>query len=711
MVRIGVVGLGLAAAMGVAACSESSSGSTGNVQIVASEDGTVEVIVGDKVLFALAPTGPVARNFTERAVGVGAITFERGMETTDPLAVKAVSNEGSSARVEYANANGSRTAVLTAVAVDEETSEFRLELAGPPADSIAVGIRCDDGGTFHGFGEQYNATNQRGEAFQLLVNEQGNGRDGSPGISVGNEHTTYFPMPYYIDARGFGALFDTTRRVDVDLCASDEAVAWIEVISGAPVQWRVFQGPTALDVIRQLGDLVGRPTQPPTWAYNLWMAGQGGRDNVLAEVAELKAADIPASAFWVQDWGGIRINPDGGFGVQYIWEPDENLYPDFAGMVSDFHADGYRFLTYVNPFIVVPDSVKEIDDPARFAKRFDPMEQMGLLLRRQTGETYIDFAVPNIPQSDTHPDFSNPETLDFISESLASIVRDYDVDGWMADFGEWVPLNSAPQDGSDPIERRNTFPIDWQRATREAMKSVRPDGDWVMFARSGFTGVQSVAQIHWVGDQQTDWGDLDGFPTVVPAMLNLGLAGQPFVTSDIAGFAQGAGPSTKELFERWTELGAFTPIMRTHDGADKVNNWHWNNDEETINHFRRFTYVHCALMNDFMTLASEAETSGAPILRHLMLVFPDDLNTWDISNQFMIGNSLLVAPVSKEGATTRSVYFPAGTWYNVWTGEQIDGSQRIMVDAPIGSPPVFSRGQDRDDLRNAETTLTYADCR
>jgi alpha-glucosidase len=339
------------------------------------------------------------------------------------------------------------------------------------------------------------------------------------------------------------------------------------------------------------------------------------------------------------------------------------------------------------------------------------MEQMGLLLRRQTGETYIDFAVQNFPQSDAHPDFSNPETLDFISESLASIVRDYDVDGWMADFGEWVPLNSAPQDGSDPVERRNTFPIDWQRATREAMKSVRPDGDWAMFARSGFTGVQSVAQIHWVGDQQTDWGDLDGFPTVVPAMLNLGLAGQPFVTSDIAGFARGAGPSTKELFERWTELGAFTPIMRTHDGADKVNNWHWNNDEETINHFRRFTYVHCALMNDFMTLASEAETSGAPILRHLMLVFPDDVNTWDISNQFMIGDSLLVAPVSEEGATTRSVYFPAGTWYNVWTGEQIDGSQRIMVDAPIGSPPVFSRGQDRDDLRNAETTLTYADCR
>ncbi len=715
MVRFWLIGFGLVLAMGIAGCSESSPGSSdlaGNVQIVASEDGTVEVIVRDEVLFALAGTGPVARNFMERPVGIGAISFERDQEVSDPLSVRSIVNEGSSAQVEYANANGSRTATLTAVALNDEVSEFRLELAGPAADSIAVGIRCDEGGTFHGFGEQYNATNQRGEAFELLVNEQGNGRDGSIGVSVGDEHTTYFPMPYYIDARGFGALFDTARRVDVDLCATDAAVAWIEVISGAPVQWRVFHGPTGLDVIRQLGDLVGRPTQPPAWAYSLWMAGQGGWNKVLGEVAALRAADIPVAAFWVQDWGGVRMNLDGGFGVQYIWEPDEALYPDFAARVFDFHEAGYKFLVYVNPFIVDPNSVQGVDRPTRFATRFDSMDQMGLLLKNQMGETFVDFAVPNFPQSDAHPDFSNPATLDFISDSLKDIVRSYDVDGWMADFGEWVPVNSVSQDGSHPIESRNTFPIDWQRATREAMEDVRGD-DWVMFARSGFTGVQSVAQIHWVGDQETNWGDLDGLPTVVPAMLNLGLAGQPFVTHDIAGFASPRGSSegsSKELFQRWTELGAFTPVMRTRDGADKVNNWRWNKDEGTTSHFRKFTYVHCALMNDFMMLAAEAETSGAPILRHLMLVFPDDRETWDISDQFMIGDSLLVAPVTEEGATSRPVYFPAGTWYNVWTGVPIEGGQRSTADAPIGSPPVYARGEDRTDIRDWDT-LSYEDCR
>lgn len=710
MMRFWLVGFGFLFAMGVASCSSSSGSSGGNVRIVAGDDGSVEVIVGGKTTFALAATGPVARNFMERVVGVGAITFERITESADPLSVRSVVNEGSSASVEYANASGSRTATLTANVLDDQVSEFRVELVGPPADSIAVAVRCDADGTFHGFGEQYNATNQRGEAFQLLVNEQGNGRDGSLAPSVGNEHTTYFPMPYYIDARGFGALFDTAARVDVDLCASDEEIAWFEVNSGAPVQWRVFPGPTALDVIRQLGDLVGRPSQPPAWAYNLWMAAQGGWTNVLGEVNGLEAASIPVSAFWVQDWGGIRMNPDGGFGVQYIWEPDEALYPDFAGGVADFHEAGYKFLTYANPFIVDPATVREEDDPARFAPRFDSMDQMGLLLKNQLGETYIDFVAPNIPQGNAHPDFSNAGTVEVISELLRDLVDTYDVDGWMADFGEWVPVDSVHGDGSAAIARRNTFPIDWQLANRKALEGARPDGDWVMFARSGWTGVQEVAQIHWVGDQETNWSVLDGLPTVVPAMLNLGLAGQPFVTHDIAGFGRGTGPSNRELFQRWTELGAFTPVMRTHDGADKVNNWRWNTDEETTAHFRKFTYVHCALMDDFMTLASEAEETGAPIVRHLMLVFPDDRETWDISDEFLIGDSLLVAPVSEEGATSRSVYFPPGTWYNVWTGEAVQGGQRSTVDAPIGSPPVYSLGQDREDLRNWES-LAYGDCR
>ena len=719
MVRSWLIAVVLLLGGSIGACTSDGEGPPGltpdDVEIVASDDGSVEVVVDGQTTFALAATGPVARTFTERWFGAGVISFLRDDEVLDPMSVQSVENDEQGVRVEYASAT--RSATLTAVVLDAEVSEFKLEVAGDEASSIAVGIRCDEGGTFHGFGEQYNATNQRGEKFEPFVNEQGLGRTGGGGINEGDEHTTYFPMPYYVDARGFGALFDTNRRVNVDLCGTDEEIAWFEVITGGEIRWRVFHGPRPLDVIRQLGDLVGRPTTLPDWAYQLWLASQGGRGVVLAEVDELEAARVPASALWVQDWTGIRPNIEGGSGVQYLWEPketcsgpDDVCYPEFAQMVSGLHDRGYKFLAYVNPFIVDPSSVSEADDPSRFVPRFQTMFDEGLVVKNQDDGVYIARFDANAPQQNAHPDFSRDETADFMRESLANIVSTYDVDGWMADFGEYIPFDSVHSDGSVADERRNTFPVDWHRVNREALEQARPNGDWVSIARSGFTRVQGYAQIHWVGDQQTDWGELDGLPTVTPALLNLGLAGQPFVSLDIAGFSVGAGPSTKELYFRWTELGAFAPVMRTHQGADKLNNWNWNRDEETIEHFRKFTFVHCALADDFKALAEDAVRTGAPLLRHLMLVFPDDSETWDISDQFMIGDDLLVAPVVTEGATTKSVYFPEGTWFNVWTGESVQGGQRIEVAAPLGSPPVFSRGRDRTDIRDWEM-LTYDDCR
>jgi len=679
------------------AADDAGAGDEGGVRLEVAEGGALQLSAGDRTLFALAQGGPTLRTFSETAAGIGTVAFERDAEESSELAVTASNSIEGGARIEYAGGDG-LTAVLEVSLDDADSTLFELTVEGGAPDSIAIPIRCDDDGSFHGFGEQYNATDQRGERFPLLVNEQGNGRTGEPGISIGDAHTTYFPMPFYIDVRGFGVLFDTARRVDVDLCATDAEVASIEVVGGERVQWRVLHGPSMLDVIRQLGDHVGRPAQPPAWAYGLWIGAQGGRDAVLAEADALEAAEIPVSALWVQDWGGLRENLDGGSGVQYVWWPDEDFYPDFAGMVASLKGRGYRFLTYINPFVVEGQG-----------SRFEEMADMGLLVKDDDGEPYRSTLVPNLPQTDGFPDFTADGTHDYVVAALADIVERYGVDGWMADFGEWQPVDGVYDDGSDPIEARNTFPEHWQRASREALESQRPDGDWVMFARSGWSGVHGAAQIHWVGDQLTSFDELDGLPTVVPALINLGLSGQPYVTHDIAGFAKGT-PSTRELYMRWTELGAFTPFMRTHEGADKEANWSWESDAETTAHFRKFALVHCALADELRTLGAEAQRSGAPILRHMMLEFPDDAMTHALSDQFMLGSDLLVAPVLEGGATTRAVYFPEGSWFDVWTGESVEGGEARMVDAPLGSPPVYARGADRTDLRDAGE-VDWADCR
>ncbi len=706
----------------LAACSDSSDApvpQAGGAAVQFDANGDIVLTVDGRTLFAMPGDEPVnARNFEETPTGIGVIAFVRSDEVIDALLADEVETVGDGVSVTYSNASGTRSAVLDAAPDSATTTRFSLSFAGEAADSLAVPVRCDSDATFHGFGEQYNATNQVGEIFTLFVNEQGNGRDGSGGIAVGDEHTTYFPMPYYLDARGFGVLFDTARRVELDICGSDPDVFWVEVVGGTTIEWTVFHGPSTADVIEQLSQVVGRPAPPPVWAYGLWIGSQGGRDRVLAEVDAIEAADIPVTAFWVQDWGGHRRNFDGGDGVQYRWAPDEACdevdedgvpiekdicYPDIAGMVAELHDRGYRFLTYANPFIV-----RDLD--ARYSpNHFDEMDAGGWLTRNPDGETNI-FVGANVPQLNGQADLTLPGAREYIKDALRNMVQNYGFDGWMADFAEWTPLNAVVSDGTDPIEVRNTYPTEWQRLTREVMEELRPDGDWVMFARSGWSGTQGAAQIHWVGDQETNWSELDGLPTVVPAMLNLGLAGQPYVTHDIAGFARGTGPSTEELYMRWTELGAFTPIMRTHEGADKEGNWSWEKSPATTEHFRRFTLVHCALRDDFMALSDEAQQGSMPILRHLMLAFPDDPLTYDISDQYMIGDSLLVAPVVEEGATSKSVYFPAGEWFNVWSAESVTGGQRMVVDAPMGSPPVYSLGRDDPRFRDAES-LDPQSCR
>ena len=201
-------------------------------------------------------------------------------------------------------------------------------------------------------------------------------------------------------------------------------------------------------------------------------------------------------------------------------------------------------------------------------------------------------------------------------------------------------------------------------------------------------------------DQEADFSETDGLPTVVPAMINTGMSGQPFVTHDIGGFS--GGPREREVFWRWTELGAFTPFMRTHEGNNKDKNWQWNTDAETTAHFTRFVRIHDALKPEMLEWAERAAVTSEPIVKHLMLAFPDDPEVRTIADQYLLGDALLVAPVVTEGAVSRSVYLPEGDWFHIWSGEQYTGKQMIDIDAPLGYPPVFSLNVDRPDLRGIE---------
>ncbi|HOX28836.1 MAG TPA: glycoside hydrolase family 31 protein, partial [bacterium] len=517
------------------------------------------------------------------------------------------------------------------------------------------------------------------------VQEQGVGRSEKPQLPyTGGLTDSYFPMPYFTDpAKGKGFLLKNSEFSRFELCTRDKNEWSVEVWGARNVSFAVFAGPKPSDVVKELTAETGRPkTVPPDWAMSgVWLAAQGGMEAVKQRVAAALGAGIPVSAVWVQDWVGRRHFGGGNYGVKYKWTYDEEYYPGLRNYIAELKKRNVRFLGYFNPFIL-----PEFD-------QFKEAAANDYIVRDKTGAPFI-FQI--ITFKGGLLDVSNPQAGEWF-KSYARKAIDMGMSGWMADFGEWLPYDSQITAG-DSRTFHNLYTTRWHRLNREALED-RLGADFVMFTRSGFTGEQGTAQIVWAGDQEADWTETDGIPTVVTAALSIGLSGIPYFTCDIAGFS--GGPSGKELFMRWAELGAFMPVMRTHDGLQKLKNHRFDTDVETLAHFKKFAVIHSLLLPYFKTLAEEAKRTGLPIIRHTALVDPGWKESYAADKQWMIGSDILFAPVVEQGAENVQVSFPKGEWENLFTGERFAGREVRTVSAPIGRPAVFVRnGKLKGILKN-----------
>jgi alpha-glucosidase len=541
---------------------------------------------------------------------------------------------------------------------------------------LKFGFALGSDDRFWGFGEQYNFVDLRGQRFPIWTQEQGVGRTANPLLpTVGTLTDTYYPLPYFMDPkRGAGFLLENTEYSVFDLGAADPTRWSVEVWNGRAASFLLFPGPRPAEVVAQLTRATGRPAAPPpSWAFSgVWLAGQGGEDAVQQRLDVAAGAGIPVAAIWVQDWVGERSFGPFGSGVEYHWTADDALYPNLSQFIAGLAAKDVRFLGYFNPFVVLA-----LDQYAEAL-------QGGYLIRRSDGAPYLQLIVTYYG---SQLDVFNPAAGAWF-QRYARAAAALGMKGWMADFGEWLPFDAALAQGDGPSSH-NLYPTAWHELNRAALADAYPDGDYVMLTRSGYTGEAGVAQIVWAGDQTADWDAGDGLPTVVTAGLTSGLSGVPIFTHDIAGFS--GGPSTRELFERWAELGALTPVMRTHDGALKNENHHFDSDPETLAHFTKMSQLHASLASYFEQVAAETVTDGLPMVRHTVLVDPDWDAAYEANWQWMIGSDVLVAPVVTEGATAVTVHFPAGRWRHLLTGEIYEGRQIATVFAPIGRPAAFQR--------------------
>jgi alpha-glucosidase (family GH31 glycosyl hydrolase) len=506
-----------------------------------------------------------------------------------------------------------------------------------------------------------------GEAFALWVSEPGIGKvdsDDEPDdwFLTGTRHATSYPDPFLLRPEPMGLMVDTAARIDVDLCTGD---GWTVAAWDGASSFILVDGASPLEVVRNHTRLVGLPPQPPSWALAPWNDAVMGADRVRAVAAALRAADAPSSVIWTEDWKGGEDSA-WGYHISAEWDLDRALYPEAEALDAELEAQGFKWLAYFSPFLETG------------SRAWD--EAIDLAIRDPQGEPYV-FTGAGL-QDTTVLDLTRDEARTWAQEKMEAAVA-AGFDGWMADFAEWLPVD-AELDQADALDAHNAYPLWWQDTNR-VLNDAHPDLVW--FTRSGWSGTSARAPTQWGGDQRTSFDADDGFPTVIPMGIGAGLTGAAWWGSDIGGYQSiGNPPSTKELWFRWCTLGALSPVMRTHHGAFAADNWQFDTDAETLAHFAAWGRFHTRLYPYLRALGRDASRDGTPLLLAPFLVFPEE--PWDRVDAWLLGPSLLVAPVMAEGATARDVQLPAGVaWYDLWTGAPASSGS---VDAAVDTIPVFA---------------------
>jgi alpha-glucosidase (family GH31 glycosyl hydrolase) len=608
-------------------------------ELVATEDGAA---------FTLRSAGDV--------VGTGELTFEATAGGADPAAA----GHPRHVRIRLATEDGTRMSLATPCGADEH---------------------------FVGLGGQSWDVDHRGQTVPLWVQEDGITKSDLPDddytgvwFLTGRRHSTHTPMPMLLSSAGYALAVDTGARATFALCSEDPGVARYEAWDPV-LDLQVFVGAIDAGAIGAVRDSlahmiawVGTAPRPPLFAFAPWVDAIFGEANVLRVAQRLRADGIAASVIWTEDWRG-GADSAFGYALEEDWRVDRVLYPNFEVLADDLHGLGYKFFTYYNTFV---DETADVYAEAIAG---------GYVAQHPTGGPYLFDGVTFNPTALV--DLTNPAARAWAREVITESIT-LGADGWMADFAEWLPTDAVLADGDALAADHNRYPVQWAELNRDVLAAATDGAPRLTFLRAAWLHSQPLVQVLWMGDQQTDFTDGDGMPSVIPMMIGLGVTGFPYVGHDIAGYmSQFTVPTTEEVWYRWVTLGALSPVMRTHHGRDARLNYQWENDAGSVAHFRRWTRLHMQLVPYLAGLVDAYERDGLPLVRLAALHHPDLDWAWTATDQYFLGDRILVAPVVRAGAASRAVQLPPGTWYPLLGGAGLAGDREVTIDAGLTEIPAL----------------------
>lgn len=575
--------------------------------------------------------------------------------------------------------------VLTlTVRVKGDLAELIPEQKDPAVNRFWLRVAADEQESCYGCGEQMSYFNLRGRHFPLWTSEPGVGRDKTTYVTWrsdvenkagGDYYNTNFPQPTYVSTKHYYLHVDSTAYADFDFRNPDfhELQFW-EV----PASVRIQGADTYLELLEKESAFFGRQPELPDWVYQGLIIGvQGGNERSFGLLEKTLEHGIKVSGVWCQDWAGKRVTSFGKR-LQWDWHYNEEMYPGLPEQIEALHKRGIRFLGYINPYLVEGGTL------------YRKGKEAGVFAKKADGSDYlVDFGEFDCGVVD----FTNPEAYQwFKDEVIKKCSLDLGIDGWMADFGEYLPTGDLVlHNGKSPMIEHNHWPALWAKCNYDAVKESGKLGQVVYFMRAGGTGSQKYCTLLWAGDQSVDFSIHDGLATVICAALSAGMSGCGISHSDIGGYTSLFGNTrTKELFLRWAEMAAFTPVMRTHEGNRPEENFQYYEDEDCMVRLARLVDVYTMLAPYMKKLVAENHKKGIPVQRPLFLHYEEDDMCYSLQYEYLLGADVLVAPVYLAGEEQWEVYLPEDRWVHLWSGREYQKGV-FQVEAPLGEPPVFYR--------------------
>ena len=532
-------------------------------------------------------------------------------------------------------------------------------------------MRCqfdlDIGERVYGLGERFTPFVKNGQVIDMW-NE-----DGGTCSEI-----AYKNIPFYMTDRGYGLFVNTSAPVSYEICSEVVTRAQFSV-PGEKLDFMVVGGGDGKTVLENYTALTGRPALPPAWSFGLWLTTSFttsyDENTVRCFVDGMAQRDIPLHVFhfdcyWMKEneW------------CNFDW--DKAMFEDAEGMLSRMKNErGLKICVWINPYI------------GQKSPLFKEAMENGYLLKRANGDVW---------QWDLWQagmgivDFTNPDAWKWYQSKLRALL-DMGVDCFKTDFGERIPVDAVYFDGSDPLLMHNYYSYLYNKCVFELLEDCKGKNGACVFARSATAGGQKFP-VHWGGDCSSSYLSMS---ESLRAGLSLTMSGFGFWSHDISGF-EGTAPA--DVYKRWTAFGLLSTHSRLHGSQSYRVPWLFG--DEAVDVTRKFTKLKCTLMPYLYSAAVHTHKTGVPTMRAMVLEFPHDIPCLDLDRQYMLGDSLLVAPVFTKSGDV-DYYLPEGNWTSLLDNSVIRGGSWKHEVHDFMSLPLMVRENSIIPIGASDTKVEY----